>query len=135
VATIIKLKSIENQNGILTVFEHLMPDSIQRVYFIYGVPENKVRGGHRHKETSQSLICLKGECKVYVQENNTKENLFELNSPGKCLLLKPSDWHQMYDFTEDCILLVLANKNYDPNDYIDEAYFPTKTTNFSNYTP
>lgn len=134
-ATIIKLKSIENQDGILTVFEHLMPNSIQRVYFIYGVPENKVRGGHRHKETSQCLICIKGECKVYVQENKSKENLFELNSPVKCLLLKPTDWHQMYDFTEDCILLVLANKNYDPNDYIDEAYFPKKTLPFSIYTP
>ncbi len=134
-ATIIKLKSIENQDGILTVFEHLMPGSIQRVYFIYGVPETKIRGGHRHKETSQGLICLKGECKVYVQENNSKENLFQLNSPGKCLLLKPSDWHQMYDFTDDCILLVLANKNYDPNDYIDEAYCPEKAIPFTIFTP
>ena len=132
-AAIIKLKSIENQDGILSVFEHLMPGSIERVYFIYGVPESKVRGGHRHHHTWQGLVCLKGECKVYVQESDSKDNLFELNSPEKCLLLKPSDWHQMYDFSEDCILLVLANKNYDPNDYIDGAYSPEKAIPASSF--
>jgi hypothetical protein len=94
-ANIIKLKSIENQDGILSVFEHLMPGHIERVYFIYGVPENKIRGGHR-----------------------------QLDSPGKCLLLKPTDWHQMFAFSEDSILLVMANQNYDPSDYIDLAYNP-----------
>ena len=123
-ANIIKLKSIENQDGILSVFEHLMPGHIERVYFIYGVPENKIRGGHRHHETWQGLICLNGSCKVYVQDNYNSDQVYELDSPGKCLLLKPTDWHQMFAFSEDSILLVMANQNYDPSDYIDLAYNP-----------
>ncbi len=121
-ATIVTLKSIENRDGFLSVFEHLMPGSIERAYFIYGVPNESVRGGHMHHETWQGLICLNGSCKIYVQESEHKEYEVILDSPNRCLLLKPSDWHQMYEFSEGSILLVLANKNYDPNDYIDEPY-------------
>jgi tellurite resistance-related uncharacterized protein len=121
-ANLIHLKSVESQEGILSVFEHLMPGQIERVYFIYKVPELVVRGGHRHLATWQGLVCLKGSCEVYVQEDNYHEKTFVLSSPSTCLLLKPTDWHQMYNFSEDAILLVLANKNYDPDDYIDEPY-------------
>jgi dTDP-4-dehydrorhamnose 3,5-epimerase-like enzyme len=127
-ANIIKLKSILSQDGILSVFEHLMPGHIERVYFIYGVPENKIRGGHRHHTTWQGLVCLHGSCKVYVQDG-TSEDTYTLNSPETCLLIKPSDWHQMYDFSADCILLVLANRNYDPEDYIDEPYIENHVLN------
>lgn len=122
-AILIKLKSIESQDGILSVFEQLMPGHIERVYFIYGVQPESIRGGHRHKETWQGLICLNGSCKLFVQDGHSTET-FLLNSPEKCLLLKPSDWHQMYDFSSNATLLVMANKNYDPEDYIDEPYLP-----------
>jgi dTDP-4-dehydrorhamnose 3,5-epimerase-like enzyme len=127
-ANIIKLKSILSQDGILSVFEHLMPGHIERVYFIYGVPENKIRGGHRHHTTWQGLVCLNGSCKVYVQDG-ANEDTYTLNSPETCLLIKPSDWHQMYDFSYDSILLVLANRNYDPEDYIDEPYIENHVLN------
>lgn len=122
-AVLIKLKSIESHDGILSVFEQLMPGNIERVYFIYGVQSESIRGGHKHKETWQGLICLNGSCKIYVQDGHIEET-FELDSPEKCLLLKPADWHQMYDFSINSTLLVLANKNYDPEDYIDEPYIP-----------
>jgi dTDP-4-dehydrorhamnose 3,5-epimerase-like enzyme len=122
-AVLIKLKSIESHDGILSVFEQLMPGHIERVYFIYGVQAESIRGGHRHKETWQGLICLNGSCKLFVQDGHSSET-FKLDSPEKCLLLKPTDWHQMYDFSPNATLLVMANKNYDPDDYIDEPYFP-----------
>lgn len=121
-ASIITLKSIENQDGFLSVFEHLMPGSIERAYFIYNVPSDSIRGGHRHHSTWQGLICLNGSCEVYVQESPQLEYVVSLDSPHKCLLLRPTDWHQMYNFSPGSILLVLANKNYDPEDYIDTPY-------------
>lgn len=130
-ANIIKLKSVESKEGILSVFEHLMPGQIERVYFIYGVPNNKIRGGHRHKTTWQGLVCLNGSCKVYVQDEHGLENIYEINDPATCILLKPSDWHQMFDFSPNSILLVMANKNYDPEDYIDEAYLPERIIEYT----
>ncbi len=121
-ASIITLKSIENQDGFLSVFEHLMPGHIERAYFIYNVPGESIRGGHCHKQTWQGLICLNGSCDIYVQEDEFHEQIITLDSPHKCLLLKPSDWHQMYNFSPGSILLVLANRNYDPDDYIDTPY-------------
>lgn len=121
-ATVIDLKSVENKDGYLTVFEQLMPGHIERVYFIYEVPGESVRGGHMHHATWQGLVCLNGSCKIYVQESENNDYTINLNRPNKCLVLKPSDWHQMYDFTPGSILLVLANKNYDPEDYIDTPY-------------
>ena len=41
---------------------------------------------------------------------------------SKCLILKPEDWHQMKEFTEDTILMVFASENYDAEDYIFEPY-------------
>jgi dTDP-4-dehydrorhamnose 3,5-epimerase-like enzyme len=119
---LIYLKSAESTDGLLSVFEHLMPGHIERVYFIKNVPTWSIRGGHRHKHTWQGLVCINGSCKIYIQEDIGISKEYALDNPSKCLLLKPSDWHQMYGFSEDCILLVLANKNYDPNDYIDKAY-------------
>jgi dTDP-4-dehydrorhamnose 3,5-epimerase-like enzyme len=121
-ANLIHLKSVESHEGVLAVFEHLMPGHIERVYFINSVPANIIRGGHRHKATWQGLVCLSGSCKVYIQEDIDSEKTYILSNPYSCLLLKPTDWHQMYEFSSDAILLVLANQNYDPDDYIDEPY-------------
>lgn len=33
-------------------------------------------------------------------------------------MIEPMVWHEMSDFTEDCILLVLADQVYDEADYI-----------------
>ena len=79
------------------------------------------RGGHRHKKTIQALICLDGSCEVYVNDGQKKE-IFLLDSPSKCLLLKPEDWHTMDKFTKGSTLLVFASEFYNKDDYISEEY-------------
>src|SRR5690606_19432304 len=86
----------------------------------YGA-EHATRGGHRHYQTYNALICIKGSCHVYSTDGIIEEH-FLLNSPSTCLILEPKDWHVMDEFTEDAILLVLSNQNYDRSDYIDEPY-------------
>lgn len=119
-AHIIDLKTFTDKRGNLTVIEKVIPFDIKRVFYIYGVDDSK-RGGHRHHKTTQAAICIKGACKIY-NNNSQKEEVFDLNQPNKCLILEPQDWHTMYDFTPDAILMVFASEYFDEKDYIYEAY-------------
>lgn len=104
----------------LTVIENEISFSIKRVFFIYNV-DDSIRGGHRHHKTIQAAICVKGSCLIKCDDGIIKSE-FNLDSPSKCLLINPIDWHTMHDFSEDCVLLVLASEYFDINDYIYETY-------------
>ncbi len=116
---IINLPTFGDERGNLTVVEKLLPFEIKRFYYIYDVL-NK-RGGHRHKETIQALICLGGSCEIYINDGE-KEETIVLDSNDKCLILDPKDWHTMDNFSKGSTLLVFASEYYDVNDYIDEEY-------------
>ena len=121
-AYMINLNTFCDYRGNLTVIEKILPFDIKRVYYIYNIPnKNVARGGHRHHSNTQALICLKGRCEILNNDGSKKEN-FVLDSPEKCLILQPKDWHIMHDFSKDVILLVLASEYYNPKDYIEEGY-------------
>lgn len=119
-AELIQLDTFESDAGDLTVFEKILPGEIKRVFYIRGQAGHE-RGGHRHLNTWQALICISGSCRVFVDDKQNQE-YYLLNSPEKCLLLAPQDWHVMDQFEEGAILLVLANTQYDKDDYIFEPY-------------
>lgn len=121
-AHIIFLKTYKDKRGDLTVLEKILPFEIRRIYYIYNANDS-IRGMHRHIKTIQAAIAVNGECKINVKSGDfQKENVYELNSPDKCLILNPEDFHYMYDFSKDCVLLVLASEYFDADDYIDENY-------------
>lgn len=119
-AHFISLKTFTDKRGNLTVIEKAIPFDIKRIFYIYGV-DDSVRGGHRHVKTIQAAVCLQGSCTIYNNDNTKKEE-FILDSPDKCLILEPEDWHQMHSFSKDAILMVLASEFFDPKDYIYEQY-------------
>lgn len=119
-AKFIDLRTFTDLRGNLTVIEKVIPFEIKRVFYIYGV-DNSVRGCHRHKKTIQAAISIQGVCRIFV-DNNVEEKEFLLDSPNKCLILNPEDWHYMDSFTEDCILMVFASEYYNAEDYIFEPY-------------
>jgi hypothetical protein len=119
-ARLIDLQTHIDSRGNLTVIERIFPFDIKRIFYIYAV-DNSVRGGHRHHKTVQAAIALKGSCIVSNNDGLCKQT-FLLDNPARCLILEPKDWHQMYDFTPDAILLVIASEYFDPNDYIFEEY-------------
>ncbi len=119
-AHLLNLKTFIDKRGNLTVIEKVIPFDIKRIFYIYGV-DDSVRGGHRHVNTYQAAICIKGSCTIFNNDNEKKEE-FLLDSPSKCLLLEPKDWHQMHSFSNDAILMVLASEYFDQNDYIYEKY-------------
>ena len=118
-AYIIDLPTFGDTRGDLTVVEKILPFDIKRFYYIYNVSDQ--RGGHRHKKTVQALISLGGSCEIYVN-NGSNEETFLLDTPNKCLILEPQDWHTMDKFDKTTTLLVFASEHYDKDDYIDERY-------------
>lgn len=119
-AHIINIQTFKDSRGILTVLDNIVPFEIKRLFYIYSV-DNTDRGGHRHHETHQAAICIQGSCEITNNNGRTTE-IFTLDSPEKCLILLPEDWHVMHNFSADAILLVLASTAFDPKDYIYEPY-------------
>ncbi|OZQ65287.1 dTDP-6-deoxy-3,4-keto-hexulose isomerase [Paenibacillus sp. VTT E-133280] len=118
-SSIIESTMLGDERGHLTVIEaeNTIPFDIKRVFYIYGTLSNIRRGYHAHYKTRQALISVSGSCKVYLDNTKRKTDIL-LDSPTKVLVLEPNDWHEMYDFSSDCVLLVLASHLYDSADYI-----------------
>ncbi|MDI4650305.1 sugar 3,4-ketoisomerase [Cohnella hashimotonis] len=110
-----------DERGLLAVLEEhtSIPFDIKRVFYIYDTKEGIRRGYHAHYKTRQALVCVAGSCKVDL-DNLRRQETIVLDKPNKVLLLEPNDWHEMYDFSPGCVLLVLASHHYDPQDYIRE---------------
>ncbi len=129
-AKLIELNTFSGANGSLSVLEDFqIPFVIKRFFYIYRV-DDSYRGGHRHRSTFQAAICLTGSCKIYNNNGTGQKDVLCLDAPNKCLLLEPQDWHVMFDFSKEAILLVVTSTNFDENDYIFEKYegdtFPGK---------
>ena len=121
-AKLIDLQTFIDKRGNLTVIEKVLPFDIKRVFYIYGV-DNSVRGYHRHKKTIQAAIAIQGSCRIMNQGGDASPvEEYYLNSPSKCLIISPSDYHWMDNFSPDCILMVFASEYFDKNDYIYEKY-------------
>jgi len=115
----IELSTFSDDRGILTVIDRVLPFEIKRLYYIYDVSAK--RGGHRHHKTIQALVCIKGSLSVFV-DNHVSRETYVLDSPSRCLIVAPQDWHTMDHFSQDAVLLVMSSEHYDREDYIDAPY-------------
>lgn len=109
----------QNETGSLTFLEgtHDMPFEIRRVYYIYEVAAGARRGFHAHKKLQQVLICIHGSCKILLDDGQEKE-IVTLSDPTEGLMVGHAVWREMFDFSPDAVLLVLASEFYDEGDYI-----------------
>jgi len=116
---IIELDKIHNRAGNLTVVQnHLsVPFSVERVYYLYDVPNNAERGGHAHKELYQLIIAASGSFTIILNDGTVKKS-FMLNNPNMGLLVVPGIWRELNDFSSGSVCLVLASMKYSASDYI-----------------
>ena len=115
----IELPNLGDHRGSLVVAEanRNVPFNIQRLYYIFGAQPDVPRGFHAHKDLQQIAFCIQGSCKMLM--DNGKEKLEVLiGQSNKGLFIPPMVWHEMHDFSKDCILLVLASDYYEESDYI-----------------
>lgn len=95
-----------------------VPFEIKRVFYIYGSDAEVVRGQHANRESEFVLINVAGTSKVKVKDGEGNEAIFCLNRPHTGIYLPTMVWKDMYDFSLDSVLLVLASTHYDANEYI-----------------
>lgn len=98
-----------------------IPFSIKRVYYIFDTQAGVTRGLHAHRTLRQVLVCVNGSCKVLLDDGMEKISVV-MNNVSQGLLVDPMIWHEMYDFSSDCVLLVLASDFYDESDYIRDYH-------------
>ncbi|GJA18767.1 sugar 3,4-ketoisomerase [Aeromonas caviae] len=108
-----------DERGALIALEsnNQIPFDMNRVYYLYGTKPGVARGFHAHKKLKQLAVCIKGSCRFVMDDGSNKQEVI-LSTPDKGLLIDAMQWHEMYDFSDDCVLLVLANQPYDESDYI-----------------
>ncbi|PKM77567.1 MAG: dTDP-6-deoxy-3,4-keto-hexulose isomerase [Firmicutes bacterium HGW-Firmicutes-15] len=94
-----------------------IPFSIKRVYYIFNTQEGVNRGLHAHRTLRQVLVCVNGSCKILLDDGAEKVTV-SMDKAFQGLLVDPMIWHEMYDFSVDCVLLALAGDFYDEKDYI-----------------
>ena len=100
-----------------------IPFPIRRAYYIFGTRPGVRRGKHAHRRLRQVLVCVAGACTIALDDAREAEEV-RLTGNDRGLVLDPMVWHEMYDFSPDCVLLVLADEWYDEGDYIrDYAAF------------
>ena len=106
-----------------------IPFDLKRVFYIFGTQEGVSRGNHSHYKTKQFLVAVNGSCKVTL-DNVKRKEIFDLNKPNLGLFQDALVWGTMHDFSNDCVLMVLADEYYDASDYItDYNKFLKEVTN------
>ena len=117
---LIELTSHGDNRGSLIALEkeHDVPFDIKRVFYIYDTKRGTPRGQHANKKSEQMLICVSGSCRVKVDNGKGMQEVYELNTPEQALYTGTMLWREMYDFTPNAVIMVLASDYYDESDYI-----------------
>lgn len=116
---ILHFGDLGDERGKLVVIEgaQAIPFEIKRVFYIYDSDSTVVRGQHANRESEFVLINVAGKSKVRITDGS-EEFIVDLDKPMMGVYIPKMIWKDMYDFSEDSVLLVLASTHYDGTEYI-----------------
>lgn len=116
---LIPLQTHGDERGSLVALEegHNIPFAIKRVYYMFKTKDGVRRGFHAHKQLKQVAIAVRGSCRFALDDGKERVEIL-LDNPAQGLLIESFMWREMYDFSDDCVLMVLADQHYDESDYI-----------------
>ncbi len=108
-----------DERGQLVALEEMkdIPFRIKRVYYMYDTGKGIRRGFHAHKSLKQILVCVHGSCKILL-DNGCEKKIVNLEKPYEGLYIEHNMWREMYEFSPDAVLMVLASDYYNESDYI-----------------
>lgn len=115
-----EFQEMGDERGNLVVCEggQDIPFDIKRIFYIYGSDPGIVRGQHANRETEFVIINVAGSSKIKVLDGKGNEAVFILNRPRTGVYLPRMIWKEMYDFSEDSVMLCLASEHYKPEEYV-----------------
>ena len=118
--SILDLGSIGDERGLITICEGEkdIPFIPKRVFYIYKSSKDVIRGQHANRVTDFVLINVAGKSKVKIMDGRGNEMVYSLNRPNTGIYIPHMVWKEMYDFSDDSVLLCLASEHYDSNEYI-----------------
>ena len=118
---LVPIQMIEDETGTLGVIEDFgnAPFVFERFYFFTNLRAGVRRGGHAHKTLRQVFVALRGSVKVDIKSSSATRS-FHLTANDQALVLPPGFWRDLYEFSEDALIGVMASDKYDESDYIRE---------------
>jgi len=118
-AALHRMRRVHDLRGALSVGEtgRDLPFVPQRYFVVFDVPSSELRGEHAHRACHQFLICLRGSCRVLLDDGARRVEV-DLDRPEIGVSMPPMIWGRQYRYTPDALLLVFASHAYDPDDYI-----------------
>lgn len=116
---IVPLQTHGDERGSLVSLEEgsNIPFEVKRVYYVFNTKDGVRRGFHAHKTLKQVAIAVRGSCRFVLDDGKERIEI-TLDNPAQGLVIESFMWREMYDFTADCVLMVLADQHYDESDYI-----------------
>jgi dTDP-4-dehydrorhamnose 3,5-epimerase-like enzyme len=116
---ILPMQRLGDVRGALIALEENknVPFSVRRVYYLFDTQKGVKRGLHAHRTLRQLVIAVRGSCRFILDDGRERIELL-LGDPGTGLLVESMIWREMLDFSDDCVLMVLADQLYDEGDYI-----------------
>ena len=115
----IDLPTIIDSRGNLSIIEQniQVPFNIKRIYYLYDVPSDAVRGSHAHKTLHQFIVALSGSFDVLLNDGVSSKR-FHLDRAYRGLYLTPMLWRTLDNFSTGSVCMVVASEVYDETDYI-----------------
>ncbi|HEV2682345.1 MAG TPA: FdtA/QdtA family cupin domain-containing protein [Rhodanobacter sp.] len=117
----IQLQKHGDDRGMLIALEEdrNVPFVIRRVYYIFATKNDIHRGRHAHRHLHQLAVAVRGSVTFLLDDGSGPVEVV-LDDPSHGLMLGRMVWRELYNFSEDCVLMVLADQLYDQSDYITD---------------
>lgn len=118
---VFELPLMKDPRGSLTFaqYDRTLPFLPQRYFIVFDVGEGQTRGGHAHRVVEQLLMCVKGSCRVLLDDGQTRDEVL-LDRPELAIYIPPRIWATQEQFSRDAVLAVMASGLYDPAEYLKD---------------
>lgn len=115
---IIEIPNVHEERGKLAVIEKdIIPFDIQRIYYLFDVPNDAYRGGHAHISQQSVVIALSGSFDVILDDGENK-TIVTLSKPNEGLYIPTGVWREIENFSSGAVCLVIASTEFDESDYV-----------------